>query len=336
MGCGASGGKSGEAEPAKEEVKAPALKVDPAKFKSAFKKGGFQGGSGSMAWLSDTQLLFISSDSLLEVLDVATMTATALESGYHSVAASADGKMYALTKGPEVVIKKADHSDVATIATQFEAVGAVAFSPDGKHLAVNAGYKGKIVKIFAMDGAEVGKVEGEKDGLDLPYWYDNETLFMASAWMLYAYSLAKKSQVKWELPTGSFNGTSFTILKSKKIVTGNDKGTAHFLTWDGTTFAVEKDVKFHPHSGPGNLQVFPDEQTVLYEKEGGGHFQVTTFERFWEKQVLARGECEEDDLPSVGSVLMNPAGTFVATAGFAGLEVFALGYADAAPAAPAV
>ena len=54
----------------------------------------------------------------------------------------------------------------------------------------------------------IESLAGEKDGLDLPYWYDNETLFMASAWMLYAYSLAKKSQVKWELPTGSFNGTS--------------------------------------------------------------------------------------------------------------------------------
>ncbi|CAJ1388622.1 unnamed protein product [Effrenium voratum] len=51
MGCGASSGK------AEKVVKAPPVKLDPAKFRSVFKKGGFQGSfQGTSEGVTDSGL----------------------------------------------------------------------------------------------------------------------------------------------------------------------------------------------------------------------------------------------------------------------------------------
>eukprot|EP00435_Cladocopium_sp_Y103_P050880 s1311_g15.t1 len=355
MGCGASGQKPAATEDkeavkeAAQEAKAPLVSIDESKFTSVFKKEGAQSG----AWISDKLYVYVLGDNEVEehpvaVLDINTMTATEVATlagkDWPKAAASADGSMYALNAGPVVkIFKSADHSEVCSITTPSpHYVSQMAFSPDGKKIACE-GDRCKSWVYSVPEGTELLALEGEKTtdyGMN-PVWWDNDTLFSFHMWFLYAHTVSTKALItKFEVPKGLFLPSGVHITKSKKIYASNDKGVLHELTYDGMQFDIKQDYeRFSDDIGPDNMQVFSDEQTVLYEKSGGGHFHVKVVGQY-EKKVLKRGEVE-DDLPSIKEVRMNSTETLIATMGFKGLEVFSLtgpitATAPAAtPAAPA-
>lgn len=336
MGCGASGDKPAEAkEAAKEEVqeaKAALVSIDESKFTSIFKKGGAQSG----AWIGDKLYVYVLGDAEVEehpveVLDINTMTATQVGTltgkDWPYTAASADGSMYALAAGPVIKIcKSSDHSEVCSITTPSpHYVWQLAFSPDGKKIACE-GDRCKSWVYSVPEGTELLAVEGEKTsdyGMN-PLWWDNDTLFSFHMWFLYAHTVSTKALItKFEVPQGQFPASGVQMTKSKKIYVSNDKGVLHELTYDGTMFDIKQSYeRFSDDCGPDNMQVFSDEQTVLYEKAGGGHFHVKVVGQY-EKKVLKRGEVE-DDLPSIKEVRKNSSETLIATMGFKGLEVFSL------------
>lgn len=330
MGCGASSAKPAEAkEAAKEEVqevKAPLVSIDESKFTSIFKKGGAQSG----AWISDKLYVYVLGDNdveehPVEVLDINTMTATQVATftgkDWPSTAATADGSMYALAAGPVLkIFKSSDHSEVCSITTPSpHYVSQLAFSPDGKKIACE-GDRCKSWVYSVPEGAELLALEGEKttDYGMKPLWWDNDTLFSFHKWFLYAHTVSTKALItKFEVPKGEFVASGVHITKSKKIYVSNDNGVLHELTYDGMQFVIKESYeRFSDSIGPSNMQVFSDEQTVLYEKSGGGHFHVKVVGQ-WEKKVLKRGEVE-DDLPSIKEVRKNSTETLIATMGFKG------------------